>query len=151
MEKLGFSNQWIQWIMACVTSVKYSVKFSGAILDSFTPSRGLHQGDPLSPFLFLFVVDGLSALLRQGVASNNIAPVKVCRRAPGVSHLLFADDTLLFFKANQEKAMCVKGVIQSYALATGQLINTQKCSIQFSDACPEEIQLQVRQILDVQK
>jgi hypothetical protein len=77
MQKLGFSHRWVHWIMSCVTTVSYSVKFNGAILDSFAPSRGLRQGDPLSPFLFLFVVDGLSALLQQDVAQQAITPVKV--------------------------------------------------------------------------
>jgi hypothetical protein len=99
MQKLGFAHRWVDWIISCVTSVSYKVKFNGTLLDSFSPSRGLRQGDPLSPFLFLFVVDGLSTLLQREVAANNIEPVKICRRAPGVSHLLLADDSLLFFKA----------------------------------------------------
>jgi hypothetical protein len=101
MHKMGFSCRWIQWIMSCVTTVRYSVKFNGALLEAFSPTRGLHQGDPLSPFLFLFVADGLSALLQSEICSGGISPIKLCRRAPGISHLLFADDTLLFFKANQ--------------------------------------------------
>jgi hypothetical protein len=86
MLKMGFSHRWVQWIMACVTTVKYSVKFNGTLLDAFSPSRGLRQGDPLSPFLFLFVADGLSSLLKNEVDNGRITPIKVCRRAPGISH-----------------------------------------------------------------
>jgi hypothetical protein len=81
MQRLGFSHRWVDWIMSCVTSVGYQVKFNGNLLDSFSPSRGLRQGDPLSPFLFLFVADALSTLLQKEVNENAIEPVKICRRA----------------------------------------------------------------------
>ena len=103
MQKLGFSHRWIDWIMTCVMSMRYSIKLNGTLLDSFAPSRGLRQGDPLSPLLFLFVADGLSTILKNKVAMGVITPMKVCRRAPGVSHLLFADDSLLFFEASRPR------------------------------------------------
>jgi hypothetical protein len=96
MHKMGFSHRWVQWIMACVTTARYSIKFKRSLLEAFSPSRGLRQRDPLSPFLFLFVPDGLSALLQKEVENTGISPLKVCHNAPGISHLLFADDTLLF-------------------------------------------------------
>jgi hypothetical protein len=74
--------------MACVTTVTYYVKFNGTLLEVFSPSQGLRQGDPLSPFLFLFVADGLSTLLKNEMDRNRITPLKVCRGAPGISHLL---------------------------------------------------------------
>jgi hypothetical protein len=125
------------------------VKFNGANL--YSPSRGLRQGDPLSPFLFLFVADGLSALLRHSMEQQNISLVKVCARAPGISHPLFADDTLLFFKATNQEANQVKRVIEAYGKATGQLINHSKCSMMFSKGCPGNVQEEVREILSVQK
>ena len=63
--KLGFQSQWVQRIMSCISSVHYTVRFNGVPSASFTPTRGLRQGDPLSPFLFLFVADGFSTLLQK--------------------------------------------------------------------------------------
>ena len=65
-------------------------------MDTFSDMFGLRQGDLLSPFLFLFAIDGLSALLKNEVHQNGVSPIKECRGAPIISHLLFADDTLLF-------------------------------------------------------
>jgi hypothetical protein len=135
MQRLGFSHRWVDWIMACVTSVRYQVKFNGNLLDSFSPSRGLRQGDPLSPFLFLFVADGLSTLLQRVVTTNAIEPVKICRHAPGISHLLFADDSLLFFKAQGSQAL--------------RVINPGKCSIMFGDSCPMQLRGEVKEALQV--
>jgi hypothetical protein len=59
LRRLGFHRTWVLWVMECVTIGRYSTRFSNVPLDSFTPSCGLHQGDPLLPYLFLFVDDGL--------------------------------------------------------------------------------------------
>jgi hypothetical protein len=99
--------------------------------------------------LFLFVADGLSSLLQREVSSNGIEPVKICRRAPGVSHLLFADDSLLFFKAHVDQANRVKEVLQAYASSTGQLVNPGKCSIMFGESCPQEVQIAIKETLEI--
>ena len=150
MQKMGFSHRWIDWTMTCGTSVRYTLKLNGTSLDSFAPSLGLRQGDPLSPFLFLFIADGISAILRNRVNSGIILPVKICRRAPGISHLLFADDTLLFFEANCVQAERIKSCLNLYARATSQFLNYNKCSIMFGEACPTNLQEEVRDILNIQ-
>jgi hypothetical protein len=151
MHKMGFSHRWVQWIMACVTTVRYSVKFNGTLLEAFSPTRGLRQGDSLFPFLFLFVTDGLSTLLQKEVEDGGISPLKVCCNAHGISHLLFADDTMMFFRANETQASRVKQVINEFELGTGKLLNPSKCSIMFSPSCSLQNQVAVRTILNVEQ
>lgn len=81
------------------------------MLDSSEPSRGLHQGDPFSSYLFLFVADGLLKILNTTIQRGDMQELKVCRRASGISHILFANDSLLFVKANATQAMVVKEAV----------------------------------------
>jgi hypothetical protein len=95
------------------------------------------------------VADGLSTLLQHQVSVGNITLVRICRRAPGISHLLFADDSLLFFKATADQAMHIKAVLDTYASSTGQLINPSKCSIMFGHACPNPCREELKGLLNV--
>jgi hypothetical protein len=107
MSRLGFWPTWIQWIMACVCSVRFAVHLNGSTLSQFIPTRGLRQGDSLSPYLFLVVGEALTCILKHEVNGGNITPLKVARRAPGISNLLFADDCLLFLKPTKEEVQAV--------------------------------------------
>jgi hypothetical protein len=149
LAKMGFHSQWIQWVMACVTTVRYSIRFNGHMLDSFSPSRGLRQGDPLSPYLFLFVADGLSSLIRRQIEVGALRELHICRRAPRVSHLLFADDSLLFFEGSVQQSLVIKEVLDNYEKRTGQLVSMGKCSIMYGNQCPANVQMEIKDILNM--
>ena len=149
--KLGFQSSWVDLVMTCVTLVYYTVRFNGAMSVPFTRTRGLRQGDPLPPYLFLFVANGLSTLINRKLVTGAMKELTICRNAPGVSHLLFAEDTLLFFRATTDQAEEVKEVLVTYGKCTGQQINPAKCSIMFSDKCPSAMQDQVKAILQVER
>ena len=63
MQKMGFSDRWIERVMSCVTTSSFSVLVNGKPYANILPSRGLHQGDPLSPYLFLLCAEGFTSLL----------------------------------------------------------------------------------------
>lgn len=102
MIAMGFSTKWIKWMMLCVTSVSYSICFQGSNIGPIIPKRGLRQGDPLSPYLFLLCVEGLSLSLKDAANRSSISGCRICPHAPAITHLLFADDSFLFFKANKD-------------------------------------------------
>ena len=97
-----------------------------------TPSRGIRQGDPLSPYLFIMCAEGLSALLHHYEANKWIHGIKICRQAPAISHMLFADDSYLYCKANTEEAGRVVELLKLFEQASGQKISVEKSSVFFS-------------------
>ena len=119
MITLGFDVRFVELLMACVQSVTYKVYFNNQETSSFTPTRGLRQGDPLSPYLFLICAEGLSSLLAHREEVRGIEGVRVCRNAPSVSHLLFADDSLILMKANLTNATSLRQVLDQYCASSG--------------------------------
>ena len=89
MAKLGFPSHWIDCVMACVTSVSYSFVVNGELTDVWIPSRGLRQGDPISPYLFLLYFEGLGALIKRAILHWSLHGISIARNAPKISHFVF--------------------------------------------------------------
>jgi hypothetical protein len=100
MGKMGFVPLWIKLIMMCVSSVHYVVLVNGIPTGRILPTRGIRQGDPLSPYLFLICVEVLSSLLLQANMVGELEGVPTSKRGFQLNHLFFADDSLLFCRAD---------------------------------------------------
>lgn len=100
--------------MQCVSTVSYAVSINGRIGSFFKLTRGLRQGDPLSSFLFLICSEGLSALMRLAIKDGLLKGAKASRNGPQISHLLFANDCILFDKATLEGANVLKLILKEY-------------------------------------
>jgi len=73
--KIGFHTQWVKWILQCVTTVSFGIKFNGEALPYFQPTRGLRQGDPLSPYLFILMANALTCLINNAVHMGHLSGI----------------------------------------------------------------------------
>lgn len=87
MRLFGFSETWIGWIMSIVRSVHYSVLINGSPFGKIIPERGIRQGDPLSPYLFILCADIMSHLIKSKVASGDIRGLRIGNGVPPITHL----------------------------------------------------------------
>ena len=111
LKKMGFGEKWCSWIQTCISTVQFSVLVNGSPVDVFGSSRGLRQGDPLSPLLFLVMMKLFSRMVKSMEVVGLLSGFRADgRRGRGeyVSHLLFADDTILFCDAEVEQVLHVR-------------------------------------------
>ena len=132
LERMGFGSKWIRWINWCISTASFSVMFNGSPTGFFWSSRGLRQGDPLSPYLFVIGMEVLSCLLKRAMEGNFISGCRLGGRDGGemvISHLLYADDTIIFCEAKFEQLMCLKWTLMWFEAFSGLKINLSKSEI----------------------
>lgn len=119
VKKMGFDGKWIQWVMQCVTSVRFNIFANGENRGCVLPSRGLRQGDLLSPYLFFIVVDVLSKLISKAIEDQVIKGIRFSPSCPILSHLFFANDAILFISADKEECANMLKVLNICNEASG--------------------------------
>lgn len=119
MLAMGFSHHIVELIMRCVRTVRYLVQVNKRIGEYFTPSRGLQQGDPLSPYLFLLCTEGFGALIEEEIRTKALHGIQIIRNAPTLSHLFFVDDSLIFTRATETELRHLLGILETYHAASG--------------------------------
>ncbi|KAL9680564.1 hypothetical protein QQ045_018445 [Rhodiola kirilowii] len=151
MLALGFDIRWVEKVMLCVQSVSYRVRINDHISDSIYPGRGLRQGDLISPYLFLLCAEWLNYAVGEYQELGLLQGVKICRGAPEVTHLMFVDECMLFFKADKNSLKWTRDILRRYEEISGQKVNYAKseavCSKNVTEECrkrlPEELKVSV--------
>ena len=149
MEKMGFNRRWVNLISKCISTITYSILVKGEPKGNIVPSRGIRQGDPLSPYLFLLCSEGLNALIQHAVNEDKIRGYSLCRYGPKISHLFFADDSLLFCCAQISDIYAIQEILELYEKASGQCINKEKTTLFFSKTVSMAVKNDIKNFLGV--
>ncbi len=129
LQRCGFPRKWCNWIWFCISTVWFSILINGSPQGFFASSRGLRQGDPLSPLLFLLIMETLSRLMDRASSGGYLSGFEV---GPGeatplvVSHLLFADDTLIFCPTDPMQLEHLQAVFSWFEVVSGLKVNLGK-------------------------
>ena len=137
--------------MQCVSTVTYSFLINASPRGRVTPSRGIRQRDPLSLYIFIMCSEVLSGLCNKAQEDGTLKGISVARGCPRLNHLLFADDTMFFLRASKESGEALTGLLKRYEEMSGQSINVDKSSINFSRKAPANLKTAVKNALSIQK
>jgi len=129
MEVMGFGLKWRHWISQCLSTASISLIINGSPSKPFKMERGIRQGDPLSPFLFVLVAEVLNKMMHRAVSTGLIRGISVGVGGLQISHLQFADDTLVLCEAEEQYARVIKGIFLTFQAFTGLCVNYKKSTL----------------------
>lgn len=129
----------INLILFCVSSCSLSVLWNGESLPPFSPGRGLRQGDPLSPYLFILVMEKLAYMIQEKVNSGRWKPLKISRGGVTLSHLFFADDLMIFGEATSRQLDLIMNCLDTFANVSGLTMNLHKSKLFTSPGVPNGV------------
>jgi hypothetical protein len=127
---VGFGEKLSSWILACVTSANFVVLINGEATSFFKNERGLRQGCPLSPYLFILIMEGLNLLLTKSFTEHKISGIKVSKFIK-MFHLMFVDDVLLMTIADLAEWAVIQDVLFLFCAVSGLSINHSKSTVHF--------------------
>ncbi|XP_026450628.1 uncharacterized protein LOC113350714 [Papaver somniferum] len=123
---MGYGLKWRRWIQCCVEHVRFPVLINGSYEEYLKCKKGIRQGDPLSPFLFLIVVEALTAMMKKAHEDGFINGFKVSNTGTKVSHLQFVDDISIFLDASVDQVQFLRILLLCFEFLTGLRINFSK-------------------------
>ncbi|GLU17102.1 hypothetical protein SLE2022_334970 [Rubroshorea leprosula] len=128
---LNFPDRFINWLMLCVSTTRFSVLINGQTKGYFQGQRGLRQGDPISPYLFVLVMEYLTRKLKELDMQEKFKYHSKCR-VMQLTHLIFADDIMLFCKADEESTVLMMQKFEEFSRVSGLEVNRMKSQVFFS-------------------
>ena len=125
MEQMGFHDKWCCWVKGVLHSARSAILVNGSPTFEFQCQKGVRQGDPLSPFLFLVVMEVLHCLLNKAVAVGEFKGIRIDNSSV-LSHMLYADDALIFGDWSKDNVDSVARILRVFHLCSGLKINFNK-------------------------
>ncbi|XP_026451117.1 uncharacterized protein LOC113351325 [Papaver somniferum] len=150
LKYLNIADKVVNWIITYISSVAFQVLKNGAPSEEFTPRNGIRQGDPLSPFIIILCLEALSRLLQQGIDSKYLQGFTVAKGAPMIAHSMYADDSIIFLKANYNNACNLRQILEKFSRWYGQVISDAKSTLLTSSNLGRSFTMGMARALKVQ-
>ena len=147
----NLNSQSINFIMNCINKAKSTVLVNGKKTEPFNHTRGLRQGDPMSPFLFNICLEHLTGLINQACLQKLWTPFWVGKAKVPISHLMFADDLLIFGRVDESTTFTLRQIMQTFCEMSGQKINEGKSRLTFSPNTMEEHKVLFQETMNIKE
>lgn len=138
-------------LMSCISCSELAILINGHATNFFQPSKGVRQGDPLSPYLFILGMEFLSLLIHNQISNQFWTPIPITSQGPFISHTFFADDVFLFAKVNVNNAKAITNVLEDFTHHSGQHINLNKSKKKISSNCRNSISSNISCMLNIKQ
>ena len=126
LEQMRFPEKWCIWVKGILESARSSVLVNGTPTYEFQCQKGVRQGDPLSPFLFLVVMEALHCMIDRAVELEEVKGINFNNCGWSLSHLFYADDALIMCEWSEDNIKSVARVIRVFNICSGLKINIHK-------------------------
>lgn len=131
LKAYGFDHNWIRWVMAPISMTSFSILLNGSSYRTFKPSRGIKQGDPLSPFLFFLVMEGLGKAIKMENVEGRIQGLKLTLDGAASTHQQFVDDTMLQGIPMGREVKAFKKILNDFAMVASTELSLDKSKVFF--------------------
>lgn len=135
MTAMGFPTLYLSWIQECISSPSYSIKINGSLDMFFAGRKGIRQGDPLSPYIFVICMEVLSNMLDKAFSSGDISYHPLCKKI-GLTHLCFADDLIIFSEASVQSLSRISSILSEFYSLSGLQVYFHKSEVFFCNVSP---------------